>query len=274
MNARLCFFSRLIFCVLSICALPLVAQEDKLYWEDPWALSTERAAFVKVAYSHDVVAVVWQEVTPKNATSGEIRLSASFYDGSTWHTVRTFSPPLLYNHRSPSLASVAVNRKNEIFVAAAFDAHTITVFKTTDFGKSFTHTVLRSQGSDIVAPYVSVASDDSLLLFASHGSEDHFSILLCRSEDGERWTPFQEFLSTEFSRRLFLPSHVSTQAQEIVVFQAHHQEGERASYQLYSTVSFDQGNTWSAPVPVTQPDEYHNQRPFLDRLSDDRFAVT
>ncbi len=253
----------------SLCSAETAARD--FFWEAPETVSSRDSRFPSSSTNGTVSAIVWQDIEPEGKDSGRIWLSGRVFDGKRWFDRERFAGPFVYAGEVPSIASVTVNGKGRIIVPVASGVNSVTVLSSDDFGSSFASTVIDGGGTGLLAPRVFVRSDGGYLLFATYGTENNFVMVMSRSDDGTAWPALTPFGPTSSRRRAFLPSHAAINGQDIVVFQAFHDETGRSSYQLYSTVSRDRGRSWSSPALITNFTDpgapssivytgYHNQR--------------
>ncbi len=259
----------LAFFALVLFSSPAMARD--FFWEAPEVVSTRDSRFPSSSSNGKVSAIVWQDIEPDGKDSGSIWLSGRIFDGTRWLERERFAGPFAYAGEVPSIASVTVNGKGRIIVPVASGVNSVTVYSSDDLGSSFASTVIDGGGTGLLAPRVFVRSDGGYLLFATYGTENNFVMVMSRSDDGVAWPALTAFGPTSSRRRAFLPSHTASNGQDIVVFQAFHDDAGRSSYQLYSTVSRDRGRSWSSPALITNFVDpgapasvihtgYHNQR--------------
>ncbi len=246
------------------------------YWENPESVGSANSQFPGSATNGSISVVVWQDVLPDvRADGGAIWLSCRVYDGNKWHGHERFAGPIPYSGDVPSIVSVSIDRKGRILIPAVTGVDVISVFISEDLGKTFTEHTLNGKDIGVVGPKIYVRSDGGYFLFATLGTEENFTIVYSRSDDGQNWSGFQTFGPSQRLRRPFLPTHAAAGNRDIVVFQAFHEGTGRASYQLFATVSRDSGRSWEDPVLLTDFPEptvegagvryelFHNQRPKL-----------
>ena len=229
---------------------PAVARD--FYWENPQFLGGSDSRFPLSATNGTSSVILFQDVERTDADTGNIWLSLRVFSNGRWTEHNRFEGPFPYEGEVPSIASVSIDSRNTILVSAATAVNTVSVFVSRDLGASFAETKLKGDTSAVLAPCVFVRSDGGYLLFATtRGGEDNFSLVYARSDDASSWSPFVPFAPSAGMKRPFLPVHVTTGGSDIVVFQAFYEGANRSSYQLYSTVSNDRGNTWGSAQILT-----------------------
>ncbi len=256
-------------CLLFMAAFPCVSED--FYWEAPESVGTRDSRFPSSSTNGTVSAVIWQDID-SSAASPSIWLSGRVYDGSAWIERNRFAGPFPYAGEVPSISSVTVTPKGRIIVPVASGVDSVTVLVSDDLGASFTSSLMDGGRTAPLAPRVFVRADGGYLLFAASGTEDNFTLIYSRSDDGLAWQAMQSFEPSLAKRRAFLPTHAALDGRDIVVFQAFHDATGRSSYQLYSSVSRDKGRSWSEPRLITDFADplsagsgetftgYHNQR--------------
>ena len=265
---------RSVVCIIFSLLLVCTASARDFYWENPESVSAADCRFPVSATNGKVSVVIWQEIRNRQPDSGDIWLSARVFDGNVWYLRERFVGPIHYAGDIPSVSSVTVDAQNRILVSAVSGVNTISVYRSTDWGATFTETRINGETDGILAPRIFVRSDGGYLLFATRGGADHFTLASCRSDNGIDWSALVPFGPAQGRKRAFLPVHTAIGKTDIIVFQAFHEGTGRSSYQLYSTISTDRGQSWSNPVLVTgfiEPgavtgtaaaafENYHNQR--------------
>lgn len=257
----------------ALSAPPAQAVPD-FYWEEPVRLSRAAGAYPETFISGRRVVAIWQENVPAE-DGGAAWLSAVSYapDGTPARAER-FAGPYVYRGDSPPLFSAAASRDGTVAVAVSSGERTVSVFVSSDNGLSFAAKGSIESAEPVVAPRIFPRADGGWYLFATQGQTTSLSIQLARSPDAVSWTGFGSFLGGDSALSLsFLPVAASVGGRDIVVFQSL-SSGSRPTYQLFSRVSADGGQTWSAPRRVTDfldpirrerasADDFVNQRPHL-----------
>lgn len=257
-----------------VCFFSFVYATD-FYWENPQKISTANTTFPVTVAGNTVGAVFWQEIDNLSTDKGTIWLSAqikSFSDTeSSWQTKERFAGPFSYQGKIPQIFSATINDNDDICVVVLSDTNIISIYTSSDYGKTFTHTRLPQENSQLVAPRVFQSASGGFSIFAVRGTEETFSLYYAQSLDGIIWSDFKIFEPSKNLGNSFLPvlKKISDNSQ-IVVFQSAYTANNRITYQLYSSVSNDQGKRWSEPFLLTNQSllsenflTYTNQRPFL-----------
>ena len=265
---------RIVIAALLAIFLIVPAAARDFYWENPQYLSGADSRFPLSATNGTSSVLLFQDVERTDADTGNVWLSLRVFSNGKWAEHNRFAGPFAYEGEVPSIASVTIDSKNTILVSAATAVNTLSVFVSRDLGASFAETRLNGNTSAVLAPCVFVRSDGGYLLFATRGGEDNFTLVYARSDNGSSWSSFMPFTPSSGMKRPFLPVHIATGSQDIIVFQAFYDGANRSSYQLYSTVSNDRGVSWGAAqllTGFTEPgaeagsvaarfENWHNQR--------------
>ncbi len=258
-------------CALTLFLLPAVARD--FYWEDPQILGSVDSRFPQSASNGSVSAVLYQEIERSTSDSGRVWLSMRVYSSAGWQVRARFAGPFAYEGDVPSIASVSIDSRGTIFVAAATAVNAVSVFGSNDLGSTFIEQRIRGDTSAVLSPRVFALADGSYLLFATRGGEDNFSLVSAKSSDGRAWSSFETFAPSAGMRRPFLPAHATLGSTDVIVFQSFYEGSSRSSYQLYSTVSSNGGKSWSSPYLLTSfadsattYENWHNQRPRLQKV--------
>ncbi|MDR1430098.1 MAG: signal protein, partial [Spirochaetaceae bacterium] len=278
--------------LLGLC--PFLSALSLFYWEDAGLFSPERGSFPASASNGAIAIVAWQETLPQTG-GGQIRISAAIKNGeSDWVIRRNIAGPYAYSGSEPSIISALVDRNGKIFIAAAADTARTDLIVSEDFGETFSIRTIESGGpapelngredaaSSSLAPRIYAMENGGYLLFVTRGLSQSLTIYYARSADGITWTPFEPFISRQGLQLNFLPSHVSFEGREYVIFQSF-QGSEFPSFQIFITSSSDGGLTWSDAGLVTnfrdrtaaqtEAERYDNQRPHLSVQNNRLFMV-
>lgn len=247
----------------------------EFYWEVPEKLTSTDSRFPKAISNNDSCAVFWQETDTQNKLV-YLSCSVKMYntDGrAEWNSVRKFAGPFPYSGEVPDLYSAAMNKDGKICVSLLSDSNTISVFTSSDGGKTFNENHFEKLSLPLVAPRIYSLKSGDFILFTSLGKDESFSMLTARSHDGLKWSEFTNFEPTKNLKNPFLPVLVSSEKGETLFFQAQYLYGTRLSYQLYTTHSRSNGVSWSAAELVTDQTSvsgsdnlftsFHNQQPSI-----------
>ncbi|WP_444818622.1 SpoIIE family protein phosphatase [Treponema denticola] len=235
----------------------------EFYWENPSVISGRNGYFLKSASNANISASVWEEVVKSSDTEGLIYISTGVYVNNKWTINERIIPPIPYTADIPSIVSIAVGNDDSILIALVKNRNTITILKSTDYGKTYTVKNIVTEIYDLLSPQLSVASNGKYLMFVSHGADEKFSIFYSSSEDGLNWPAFSEFNFAKKMDRIFLPAHTASSKNDVLVFQALDKSGDRRTYQLFSSFSSDGCSSWSEPVRITDNFDFNNQRPHI-----------
>lgn len=238
-----------IIALLLLIAAPSVAQD--FYWESPQYLGTTDSRFPVSATNGKTSAILFQDIEKASSDAGTIWLSLRVYSLGEWHAIDRFAGPFSYEGEIPSIATACVDSRGSVIIAAATDVNTISIFKTDDLGSTFSVKKLNGDTSPVLSPRVFARADGGYLLFATRGGEDNFSLVYARSDDCADWSAYRDFAPSASMKRPFLPAHAAILSSDVIVFQAFYEGTSRSSYQLYSTVSTDDGVNWSAASLVS-----------------------
>ena len=259
------FFSFLfLFAVRNVCA-------RDFYWENALKITSSDSRFPSSVYNEKTSVIFWQEV---DSEKQQIWLASQVYENGIWKKTGRFAGPFSYSGEVPDIYSAAIQDSGKIAVALLSGVNAISVYVSTDGGYSYECINLPAQEQPLVAPRIYATEGDSFALFTSLGKNESFSILYSKSADAFSWSEFSLFGPTENFKNPFIPVLAKIPGGQMVVFQAQYSTEMRLSYQLYSTVSYDDGKTWSIPQLVTGDESvksgsagqffnYNNQRASL-----------
>nr|WP_253719318.1 SpoIIE family protein phosphatase [Treponema sp. OMZ 789] len=260
------FLNVLLIFFFFICSL----SAKEFYWENPSVISGRNGHFLKSASNKDISASVWEEVVKSSDSEGLIYISAGVYVNKKWTINERIIPPIPYTADIPSIASIAVGNDDTILIALVKNRNTITILKSTDYGKTYAVKNITTQIYDLLSPQLSVASNGKFLMFVSHGANEKFSIFSSSSSDGLTWAPFSEFNFAKKIDRVFLPAHSAAARNDVLVFQALDKNENRQAYHLFSSFSSDGGSSWSEPVRLTDDFSFNDQRPHVSYIPSER----
>ena len=278
MTGRIRLFAALF--LIAACA-PLAARP--LYWEHPRQLSPKGAVcrFPSAVSAPDGsgATVFWEDV---DAAKNRIHLSAAHTkNGFDWTYTTRFAGPIIYSGDIPNVYSAAVNQDGTIALATFTSPTEIAIYVSKD-GMTFSKAHTLSRDDQLVAPRLYATRNGSFMLFVSLADSNTLSLLQATSEDGTSWTKLEPFTPSKNANNPMVPFLSPLPDGDLVVYQAynitHSANGELNVFQLYATVSKDNGKTWSKSVLVTGEDSlpkadtgqwnmYINQQPCV--LADD-----
>ena len=253
---------------------------EDFYWENPRILVPANAWFPVTASDSKTGYILWQEYSVFSGNTGKVWFSvASTTNGASFSLHRKVLGPFSVTGDKIPMASMAIGQRGILFVAVAISGTGIAVYRSEDSGKTFTLAGTAAGGANTptVAPKLFITAGNHFLLFvtqplsrsATEGSPGGvLGSTYATSSDASFWSPFKPLVTVPGLSNIYLPNAVSVDGTEYVVFQASPEESR--FYQLYTARSFDEGQTWSAPVRITTADEdghradnYDNQRPYL-----------
>ena len=281
MNKIFRFCKKNIFLILiTIISINLNCFSQELYWENPTKISVSNSVFPSVVQNQNDSCIFWQEVDSKKE---ELWISARYYDENRWQTNSRFAGPYKFSGEVPDIYSATISNKGVIALAVLSSTDTISVFTSSDLGKSFSKTNISVQNQTLIAPRIYVTKSGRFILFTSYTREDSFYLKITYSDDGQNWSLLKDFSPSQSLKNSFVPSLCSTENGEYVVFQAQFQQ-DIDFYQLYSSVSTDNGTTWSEPILVTNENsldnyetrpetQFVNQRPVLYEFNNELFVA-
>ncbi|MBR6192716.1 MAG: SpoIIE family protein phosphatase [Treponema sp.] len=250
--------------LLTITAASVFAQ--KLYWDNPRVVSQANidcrfpSTVSGKTKKAKISAAFWQEIDNENK---EIHLSISTTtNGTSWTAGKRFAGPFVYSGTVPEIYSAAENDSGKIAVAVLTGINEISVYTSTD-GSTFKCTALPEQELPLVGPRIYATSGGSFVLFATLGKSESLSLVYATSRNGEDWSNFSPFtFSYPGASNPLAPYVAPVAGGDMMVFQAHYSSGGRYTFQIFSSMSRDNGKTWTAPALVTS-DGNNNQRPVV-----------
>ena len=257
--------------MLALSVFPVFSQ---LYWEDVSVLTKTDSRFPRVVSNGKSSYIIWQEI---DSGASEIWLSCRTQDeDGSWRENKRFAGPLAYSGEVPDIYSVAVSESGTLSVVTLSGTNTISLFTSTDEAGSFIRTDFSEEKRSFIAPRIYCSRKGKFYLFALQSRPEsegvitinRFYVYFAVSHDGLKWSDFSEFAPAAALRNPVAPVFCSSPSGDFTVFQAQHQSGRRFSYQIYFSVSENNGGSWSSPVLLTDFGasadffEYDNQRPF------------
>lgn len=254
-----------------------VASAQQIYWDYPQILVPAGVHFPQVETGGGLIAAVWQDYSGSGGDRVSLSLAVS-RDGHDWQTHDNFAGPFPTSGRQVQLFSVAVGASGNIYVAMLTSATTVTIYESTDEGKSFNRVAEIPGGATTVAPRLFMRGNGGLILFTSQGAKttagtSTLSEYYATSADGKTWTPYTPLETNPELVLNFAPWYTYFDGRGYVVFQVL-RTGTPAVYELYLTSTSDGGATWSKPVlltgfrdpvapPTANPALFSNERPFI-----------
>ena len=132
------FCKKNIFLILiTIISINLNCFSQELYWENPTKISVSNSVFPSVVQNQNDFCIFWQEVDSKKE---ELWISARYYDENRWQTNSRFAGPYKFSGEVPDIYSATISNKGVIALAVLSSTDTISVFTSSDLGKSFSKT--------------------------------------------------------------------------------------------------------------------------------------
>ncbi|MBQ1832185.1 MAG: SpoIIE family protein phosphatase [Treponema sp.] len=259
---------RLLLCSLMLiltCGTAVFAQQ-KLYWDEPRVITSREldCRFPSVVSGRTkkspVSAAFWEEIDSENK---QIYISASCTTtGNSWTAGKRFAGPFEYSGTVPEIFSAAETDNGKIAVAVLSDTNEISVYTSTN-GQDYKHSALPRTELPLVGPRIFATSGGNFVLFATLGQSESLSLVYATSRNGEDWSSFSPFaFSYPGASNPLVPYVAPAGGGDMMVFQAHYSSGGRYTFQIFSSVSYDNGKTWSAPKLLTS-DGNNNQRPVI-----------
>ncbi|MDR2211920.1 MAG: SpoIIE family protein phosphatase [Spirochaetaceae bacterium] len=264
-------------------SISLGAQE--LYWEEPRLFANRNGSFPVSAYQGNLSVVAWQE-TAKTASGGQIKVSLAVKQGRGPWIPRNEVASYTYSGTEPAILSTVIDSRGRILIAAAASGTETDILISSDLGETFDRYQLELGSESSVAPRIFTRSDGGYILFVTRGTtRDGLSLYYSRSDDGISWTHFQPFVTESGRNFNFLPSYISFNGRDYVVYQSRVTGLTEVgpTFQLFLKSSRDNGISWSQSVRITgfrdflvpdaNPDEFDNQRAHLSVQQGRLFTV-
>ncbi len=254
--------------ILLFSLAPIFAQ--KFYWENPKRITNQNSdcrypsSVSGLTKKSKTSAVFWEEID--KAESQIYLCMSTTSDGVNWSEGKHFAGPFGFYGEAPEIYSVTVNSRGTIAVAVLSRINEITVYMTDDGGESFSRQIFAQEENPLIGPRIFTSSNGGFIVFASLAGDESFSLLYSSSKNGTEWSEFTQFpFEAENSANPLVPYLTNISGGDLLVFQAYYFTGNRYTFQIFSSVTKDDGLTWSNPVMVTENSEnfadYNNQRP-------------
>ena len=263
--------------IFAVSIQPIFAAE-KYYWENPKIITSGDSRFPVVINTEEASYVFWQEI---DSSKNQIWLSCRAYtDNSNYFENLKFAGPFKFSGEVPDIYSVSIGKpgtatKDSILVTVLSDKKSVSAYLSNNECRSFTKTEIITD-QYFIAPRVYSCADGSFRLFASVAINDSFYIYTTESKDGKKWSEFKQFEPCRQMRNPFVPYQISIAGGDLVVFQAYYSSSvtNRLSYQLFSTYTDNNGQSWTDPILLTDQSSlpsnekrnfanFQNQRPSL-----------
>jgi serine phosphatase RsbU (regulator of sigma subunit) len=267
----------------------LFAQSD-FYWEQPEVFSPGPGTFPVSAFNGNVSIIAWQEPGRISGSGdvgdGQISISMAIKTaGNPWQIRRAIGGPYVYSGTEPSILSAALDDDGRILIAAAASSTQTEILISDDLGAAFSRYRVNSGSESAVAPRIYSRAGGGYLLFVTRGRDQSLSIFYARSEDGHSWSSFEPFVTESGLQLNFLPTHISLNGLDHVVFQSFVGGADIIpTFQLFIKSSSDGGLTWTPARRITNfqdaytntaasADRFDNQRPHLSIQGNNLFLV-
>lgn len=275
--------------ILTSLILSVWSQSQTFYWEYPKSMVKKEALFPVTLNTDSDSFVIWQDVDTSNR---RVHLSLRHYTNLTTYTdnlqfTKDKSNPrkggFPYAGEIPSIFSAAVSPSGEIVIAVSSGISQITIFKSSDKGKTFERKELNLDSS-ILDPRVYYSNSGKFILFGSATVNNSYRLYISESKNGLSWSGFEEFTPSVNQNNAFVPYLVSNSQGDMVVFQARYSSANaKPSYQLFGTWRNNDG-AWNSAKLITDRqslktddrrkfEEYANQRPNLFSYNDKIYMV-
>lgn len=256
--------------LLGLFFIPLAFSQDistGFYWDSARNITSVDSRFPKIVSRKNESYIFFQELVTKN---NEIYISFVKTDESGFTQQKRLAGPFSYSGEIPDIYSCALNEQGVLTVAVMTSSKSLGVFTSSDGGENFESHSFSFESQDVVGPRIFACSDGNFILFATSGSNENFKLYFSESTDGLKWSDFALFQPTQNFTNPFSPHLIPlSDGRNIVVFQAQINQGNRFSYQVYSTTGDSTRKSWSTPILITGEEttsssftNYHNQRPY------------
>lgn len=273
------------------------AAEDTFSFDYPQPVTNAYGRFPQVLRSGTDSYVFWQEV---NTSAKKIQLSCIHYSAQTENIMKPGIKRLMgtfdYSGEVPDIFTAQINNQGTVLVAAPSGSG-ITIFTSTDKCETFYKKVIRTPKTAIGARCY-ITSKGSFRLFYSlvdeverqvqnpitldteTETEQIFNLYYMDSSDGIIWAEQKQLELTSDISNPFVPSLIPFKGGDLVIFQAQKSTGLTSEnklklYQLFKTVTYDNGATWSKPVLVSPASTAtsQDQSPYLLNYSGNSYLV-
>jgi serine phosphatase RsbU (regulator of sigma subunit) len=218
---------------------------------------------------------VWHEFVPQNEEGGIVYLSLLVTaDGKNWQPNLRFLDPFAYKGKQTPLFSVLVNKSGTIFIAVATAEKEVTIYSSSDIGRTFKKLALIKAKDIVVVPKLFITSRNEYLLFVTSEFAEKLGIYYSLSTSGTEWTELKALVQVNEGLGLHsIPYHTVFQGKEYVIFQSR-LEGKADDYQLFLKISDNGGYSWGRAIQLTTfkeiidgqeliSSQIYNQRPYI-----------
>lgn len=265
--------------LLAISVSHIFAQ--KLFWDNPKVVTPASmdCRFPNTVSGKtkkaNISATFWEEIDKENK---QIYLTVSTTtNGTSWSEGKRFAGPFNYSGTIPEIFSAAINDNGKMVVAVLSDINQISVYTSTN-GVDFKEHKLPEQELPLVGPRVFVTSGGNFVVFATRGQSESLSLVYATSSNGDNWSNFNNFnFNFPGASNPLVPYLSKGNGGDILVFQAHFSSGNHYSFQVFQSMSYDNGKSWSSPTLVTGSlpsyENYNNQRPVVISHKNDTYIA-
>jgi len=229
--------------------------------------------------------VVWHEFVPKNEEEGTVYLSLlATADGRNWRPNLRFLDPFSYKGKQTPLFSVLVTKRGTIFIAVATAEKEVTIYNSTDIGRTFNRMAIVKARDTIVVPKLFITSRGEYLLFVTSEFAEKLGIYYSLSGQGTQWSELKALVQANEGLGLHsVPHHTSFKGKDYVIFQSRI-EGRADDHQLFLKTSTNGGRSWNRAKRLTdfsetlsgeelRPSQLFNQRPYIVPFNDNLIVV-
>ena len=271
---------------LILFSLPTGLLAQNFYWEAPVQITAQGsdcrfADVVQAEKKTKNTFLFWQEID-NNKKQIYISMQKST-DGYTWKKKERFCGPFSYSGEVPQIYSASSNDKGRLAIAILSETREITVLFSDDEGETFTDFILQNEDFPLVAPRVYPLSNNEFIVFASLADKEKFNLAYSISKKGKKgvieWSDFTEFeIKDKKVSNPFVPFIANVGfSGDLLVFQAQYSANNRLSFQIFSSLTKDNGKSWTEPVMLTGNSQtftsYNNQRPIIYYLGSDVYMA-
>ncbi len=271
---------------LILFSLPTGLLAQNFYWEAPVQITAQGsdcrfADVVQAEKKTKNTFLFWQEID-NNKKQIYISMQKST-DGYTWKKKERFCGPFSYSGEVPQIYSASSNDKGRLAIAILSETREITVLFSDDEGETFTDFILQNEDFPLVAPRVYPLSNNEFIVFASLADKEKFNLVYSISKKGKKgvieWSDFTEFeIKDKKVSNPFVPFIANVGfSGDLLVFQAQYSANNRLSFQIFSSLTKDNGKSWTEPVMLTGNSQtftsYNNQRPIIYYLGSDVYMA-
>ncbi len=281
----------LTFTILFTIIMPAAAADTSFQYDYPAAISSSEGRFPQTVRNGSDSYVFWQEV---NSSSKQIQIMVARYGSDTKKLTKPVIKRLLgtfeYSGEVPELYTAQISNSGTILVAVPSN-NGLTIFTSTDKAQTFYKKVIRTDRA-VIGPRAYITSTGSFRLFYSLVDdvtkekvidtsvaslteeeavevEQIFNLYYIDSSDGIMWSGEKLLQPPKEITNPFIPFLIPFNGGDLVIFQAQQSAagedlGTLSHYQLYKTITYNDGRTWSKPVVMMNTKAIEqDQSPFI-----------